>query len=174
MKPGTTWSWSAGPCPSSLPPVANFTPVETTGEMHTACLNHFARCDGVIGAAAVCDYRLRQRPTGKIAKTGTPLVLELVETADILGELGRRKEGRWIVGFALESQNPHENAFRKLKSNGCDAIVLNQPSAIGAESTRVELIDSRGLTVATWDAGKIEIARNLITWIGVNLGKSRA
>jgi phosphopantothenoylcysteine decarboxylase / phosphopantothenate---cysteine ligase len=162
----------SGPVALQAPAGCEWHPVETTGEMYDACLAHFPKCDGVIGAAAVCDYRPRDRSTGKIAKTGKPLLLELVETPDILAELGRRKGGRWIVGFALESQNPRENAFRKLNAKGCDAIVLNHPSAIGAESNRVELIDRTGTTVATWTSGKIEIARNLITWIDAHLGRA--
>jgi len=148
--------------------------VESTSEMYDACIKHFPRCDGVIGAAAVCDYRPRQRSSGKIAKTGKPLVLEFVETPDILAELGKRKAHRWVVGFALESQTPHANAFRKLKAKGCDAIVLNHPSAIGAEANHVELIGSEGLTVATWQGAKIEIARALVAWIDANFGKSRS
>src|SRR6266478_5014191 len=112
--------------PTSLAPPAGceFHATETTGEMYDACLALFPKCDGVIGAAAVCDYRPRERLSGKIGKTGKPLQLELVETSDILAELGRRKEGnrRWVVGFALESRNPRENALRKLKAKGCDAI----------------------------------------------------
>jgi phosphopantothenoylcysteine decarboxylase/phosphopantothenate--cysteine ligase len=153
-----------------VPPVGcDFHPVETTGEMYDACLKQFPGCRGAIGAAAVCDYRPSRRIDGKLAKTGKPLPLELVETPDILAELGRRKEHRWIVGFALESQNARENAMRKLKAKGCDAIVLNHPSAIGAEATSIELIDSQGLTAASWKAGKIEIARALIAWIDANL-----
>ena len=162
----------SGPVGLVPPAGCEFHAVETTGEMYDACLKHFPRCRGVIGAAAVCDYRPRQRSAGKIAKTGMPLPLELVETPDILAELGRRKGDRWVIGFALESQNSRENALRKLKSKGCDAIVLNHPSAIGAEATRVELIDRQGLTVAVWQAGKIEIARNLVAWIDTHLGSS--
>jgi phosphopantothenoylcysteine decarboxylase/phosphopantothenate--cysteine ligase len=159
----------SGPVALEPPAGCEWHAVETTGEMYDACLAHFPNCDGVIGAAAVCDYRPRQRLTGKIAKTGKLLILELVETPDILAELGRRKESRWVVGFALEAQNPRENASRKLKAKGCDAIVLNHPSTIGAESSRVELIDGNGTTVATWTSGKIEIARNLIAWIDGHL-----
>ena len=135
----------SGPVCLAAPSGCEFHPVETTGEMYDACLMHFPRCEGAIGAAAVCDYRPRQRRDGKLAKTGNPLQLELVETVDILAELGQRKEGRWIVGFALESQNPRENALRKLKAKGCDAILLNHPSAIGAEASRVELDRREGI-----------------------------
>jgi phosphopantothenoylcysteine decarboxylase/phosphopantothenate--cysteine ligase len=164
----------SGPVALLLPPGCEFHAVETTDEMYEACLALYSKCDGVIGTAAVCDYRPRQRLSGKIAKTGKPLHVELVETPDILAELGRRKSNghRWIVGFALEAQNARENALRKLKAKGCDAIVLNHPQAIGSDASRAELIDRDGATVATWNAEKTEIARALIAWIDANLGRN--
>jgi phosphopantothenoylcysteine decarboxylase/phosphopantothenate--cysteine ligase len=161
----------SGPVALAPPAGCELHSVESTAEMFDVCLAQFPKCAGAIGAAAVCDYRPRERRTGKIAKTGRPLQLDLVDTPDILAELGRRKEHRWIVGFALESQNPRENALRKLRAKGCDAIVLNHPSAIGTEQTSVELIDSHGATVATWTAGKIDVARRLVKWIDENLAR---
>ena len=159
----------SGPVSLEPPVGCEFHAVETTSQMYDTCVQHFPDCDGVIGAAAVCDYRPRERHAGKLSKTGQPIVVELIENPDILAELGRRKERRWVVGFALEAQNPRENALRKLRAKECDAIVLNHPSAIGAQSNRVELIDKSGQTVAAWDAGKAEIARLLVAWITANL-----
>ncbi len=162
----------SGPVALAPPPGCELHAVETTDQMYEACLENFPKCGGVIGAAAVCDYRPRERSSGKITKTGTSLVLELVETFDILAALGRQKENRWIVGFALESQNPRENALRKLRAKGCDAIVLNHPVVIGSESARIELLDAAGSTAAIWEAGKAEIARSMIAWIDANLARS--
>jgi phosphopantothenoylcysteine decarboxylase/phosphopantothenate--cysteine ligase len=160
----------SGPVNLSPPGGCEFHAVETTGQMYDACLQLFTGCAGVIGAAAVCDYRPRERLPGKLSKTGRPIIVEFVENPDILAELGRRKQHRWVVGFALEAQSPRENALRKLRAKACDAILLNHPRAIGAESNRVELIDKGGQTVAAWDAGKTEIARLLVAWIDANLG----
>jgi phosphopantothenoylcysteine decarboxylase/phosphopantothenate--cysteine ligase len=159
----------SGPVSMTPPDGCEFHAVETTGEMYDACVQLFAGCDGVIGAAAVCDFRPCERLSGKLSKTGRPIVVEFVENPDILAELGRRKQHRWVVGFALEAQDPRENALRKLRAKECDAIVLNHPRAIGAESNRVELIDRDGQTAAAWEAGKSEIARLLVAWIDANL-----
>ncbi|MBS0266764.1 MAG: phosphopantothenoylcysteine decarboxylase [Planctomycetes bacterium] len=156
----------SGPVALVPPTGCEYYAVETTAEMHAACQRLFPECDGVIGAAAVCDYRPRERWQGKRTKTGQPVVLEFVETEDILAALGRDKGPRWVLGFALESQNARANAVRKLASKHCDAIVLNSPQAIGSESNRVEVIDSRGETAAVWETSKPEIARLLIDWIG--------
>lgn len=145
--------------------------VETTDELLAACHEFWPNCDGVIATAAVCDYRPRSRFPGKLAKTGVSLELELVETADVLAELGRQKGSRWIVGFALESEEfAHVNALRKLKDKNCDAIVLNRPTAIGAADNTVEVIDARGQTVATFSGPKRTVADQLWLWIARQWG----
>ncbi|MCA8998929.1 MAG: phosphopantothenoylcysteine decarboxylase, partial [Planctomycetaceae bacterium] len=97
--------------------------VETTREMRDAAVELFPHCDGVIAAAAVCDYKPRERIAGKLSKTGGPITIEMIETDDVLAELGQLKGGRWVVGFALEAQNPRENALQKLRRKNCDWIV---------------------------------------------------
>jgi phosphopantothenoylcysteine decarboxylase/phosphopantothenate--cysteine ligase len=99
--------------------------IETTDQLRELCVRLFPECDGVIATAAVCDYRPKQRVAGKITKTGQPIVLELTETSDVLAELGAQRGHRWVVGFALESQDPRNNAMRKLRMKNCSCIVLN-------------------------------------------------
>jgi phosphopantothenoylcysteine decarboxylase / phosphopantothenate---cysteine ligase len=162
----------SGPVELEPPPGCELRRVETTQEMLDACLELFPGCDGVIATAAVCDYRPRTRVVGKIGKTGGSLILELVETPDVLAALGRQKEHRFVLGFALEAQNPRENALRKLRAKHCDAIALNHPSAIGSESNTIELIDAAGQTAATLSGDKRNVARSLIAWIETQVGRS--
>lgn len=164
----------SGPVALTPPDGVELLPVETTEELLQACSEAWSTSDGVIATAAVCDYRPRARFPGKIAKTGVSLELELVETADVLAELGRLKGQRWIIGFALESEEfAHVNALRKLKHKNCDAIVLNRPTAIGATDNSVELIDGQGTTVASYAGTKRQVADELIAWIGKQMGISR-
>jgi len=160
--------------PVDLKPPANceFHAVETTDEMRRACESVFSRCDGVIAAAAVCDYKPRNRITGKIAKTGEPVTIEMIETDDVLAELGRDKGERWVIGFALESQNARENALQKLRAKNCDWIVLNGPEAIGAEENRIELIDHSGQVASTLSGTKTHIAEGLVEWIEANVPRA--
>ena len=139
--------------------------VETTAQMRDACVAAFPACDGVIAAAAVCDYRPVRRVAGKIAKTGGPVTIEMIETDDVLAELGRSKDGRWVVGFALEAENPRERALQKLRGKNCDWIVLNGPAAIGAETNRVELLGSGERPVASWAGTKVAVAEGLLAWL---------
>ncbi len=156
----------SGPVAIAPPEDVTLMNVETTEQLLQACASVWQDCDGVIATAAVCDYRPRARFPGKLAKTGVSLELELVETADVLAELGRQKGDRWIVGFALESEEfAHVNALRKLKEKNCDAIVLNRPTAIGADDNSVEVIAPAGATVATFAGSKLAVARHLISWI---------
>ena len=46
-----------------------------------------------------------ERRRQKIRKTGGPLRLELVETPDIVATLAAKKGGRWMVAFALETED---------------------------------------------------------------------
>lgn len=139
--------------------------IETTDQLLEKCVGLFPECEGVIAVAAVCDYRPVERIAGKITKTGTAVTFEFIETADVLAELGRHKGDRWIVGFALESQDPRENAMRKLKMKNCDCIVLNDTSAIAADSNDVEVLNPAGETVACFSGSKPQVASELFAWI---------
>lgn len=155
----------SGPVELSAPPGCEFHQVITTEQMKNACERLFLTCDGVIATAAVCDYKPAQRITGKLKKVGGPISIEMIETDDVLAGLGQMKGDRWVLGFALEAQNPRENALQKLRRKNCDWIVLNSPTAIGAEDNSVELIGASGQTVETWNGPKSQIAASLVHWL---------
>ena len=156
-----------GPVELAVPAGCGVYSVTTTSDMRDACVRVFPECDGVIAAAAVCDYKPVRRVTGKMSKTGGPITIEMIETDDVLAELGTLKTGsQWIVGFALEAQNPRENALQKLRRKNCDWIVLNHPSAIGSEENSVELLAGEGETLGAWSGPKSRVAAELIGWLG--------
>jgi phosphopantothenoylcysteine decarboxylase/phosphopantothenate--cysteine ligase len=158
----------SGPVEIPPPKGCEFHAVTTTADMREACLKLFPTCDGVIATAAVCDYKPKERIVGKLSKTGGPITIEMIETDDVLAELGRLKDGRFVVGFALEAQNPHENALQKLRRKQCDWIVLNGPSAIGSETNSVDLIASDGTTAAKWSGTKRHVADELVNWVATH------
>ena len=162
-----------GPVDLSVPEGVQVEQIETTDELRKSCLELFPSCDGVIATAAVCDYRPRQRVNGKMTKTGAPIVLELVETSDVLAELGEQKEHRWVVGFALESQDPRTNAMGKLRMKNCDCIVLNDTSAISSMDNQVEILSPDAETVADFRGPKTRIAEQLIEFIEKKIVKVR-
>jgi len=163
-----------GPVELPPPPGCDVHRVVTTEQMRDVCESVFPNCDGVIAAAAVCDYRPLQRSPGKMTKTGGPITIELIETDDVLARLGAAREHRWVVGFALEAENSRENALQKLRAKNCDVVILNSPQAIGAEVNDVQLLGPTGDTLAHWTGSKSDISRDLIHWIASNLTSARS
>lgn len=160
----------SGPVSIAPPTGCEIHQIETTEQLLDVCRTEWPNCDGVIATAAVCDYRPVERFSGKLTKTGTSLKLELVETADVLADLGQAKGHRWIVGFALESSEyAHINALKKLKEKNCDAIVLNRPTAIGSETNEIEVINPAGDRVANFSGIKADVATALWTWIDAHI-----
>lgn len=159
----------SGPVDVSYPDAARVVPVVSTEEMLEAAANEFASCDGLIGAAAPCDYRPVKVAEGKIAKTGEPLRLNLVETDDIVATLGSQKGVRWVVGFALETEDHRLKALAKLERKHCDLIVSNGVEAMRALENEVEVLTPDGETVGRFSGPKDEVARGIVAVIGERL-----
>ncbi len=151
----------SGPVSVEYPNSAEVIPVVSTEEMLAACQKVFPACDGLIAAAAPCDYRPADVATHKIRKTGEPLRLELVETPDIVAALADERTNQWIVAFALESEDRHARARQKLERKNCDLIVVNGPEAIQAGDTRVEILDVDGRVLGSFAGSKGDVAREL-------------
>lgn len=163
----------SGPVDVSYPPAARVVPVVTTDEMLAAAREEFARCDGLIGVAAPCDYKPVKVEDHKIAKTGEPLTLQLIETPDVVATLGRQRldEGnpQWVVGFALETDDRHFRAVTKLQKKSCDLIVLNGPEAMNSPTNNVDVIDRSGTVVATLSGSKSDVACGIFQEIQTRL-----
>jgi phosphopantothenoylcysteine decarboxylase/phosphopantothenate--cysteine ligase len=129
----------------------------------------FADCDGLIGAAAPCDYRPVMVARNKIAKTGEPLQLSLIETNDIVATLGGEKGMRWVVGFALETEDHRLRALGKLERKHCDLMVSNGVEAMQAFDNQVEIIDSDGRVLKQVSGTKLEVAREILAVIAERL-----
>jgi len=123
----------SGPTALQPPCGVEFVAVESAAEMRAAVLSSFADCDVIIKAAAVADYRPKERAGEKLKKRGAEMVIELVKNPDILRELGERKRaGQLLVGFAAETADLEANATLKLTEKNLDLIVANDVSASGA------------------------------------------
>ncbi len=155
----------SGPVSVEYPSAAEVISVVSTEEMLAACRKVFPLCDGLIAAAAPCDYRPANVAAQKLHKTGEPLRLELVETPDILAALSPDKGGRWIVAFALESEDARSRALQKLQRKNCDLIVVNGPEAVNAVDTNVELLDRDGRVLGRFSGGKGDVARDVFRMV---------
>jgi phosphopantothenoylcysteine decarboxylase / phosphopantothenate---cysteine ligase len=106
--------------------------VRTADEMREAVLAHMEGCTVVIKAAAVSDYRPKVISLKKLKKADPYTSLELERTRDILGEIGRKKGDRILIGFAAETENLIGNASKKLMEKNLDFIVVNDVTKPGA------------------------------------------
>lgn len=156
----------SGPVDVAYPAAAKVVPVISTEEMLDAARAEFATCDGLIGVAAPCDYRPVRVEPHKIAKTGEPLELHLIETPDVVATLGAEKRpNQWVVGFALETEDPRFRALVKLAKKNCDLMVLNGPEAMNSPDNSVELLDRSGEVVSAFSGSKEEVARGILAII---------
>jgi phosphopantothenoylcysteine decarboxylase/phosphopantothenate--cysteine ligase len=159
----------SGPVEVDYPAAADVVPVISTEEMMEACRKVFADCDGLIGAAAPCDYRPVHVQPNKIAKTGEPLELHLIETDDIVATLGAEKGSRWVVGFALETEDHRLRALAKLERKHCDLMVSNGVEAMHSLDNQVEIIDPAGTVLKQVRGTKLEVAREIMEVISHRL-----
>jgi len=156
----------SGPVAVTYPEQAELISVVTTDEMLAAAGEVFQGCDGAIGAAAPCDYRPRRVSDSKLAKTGRPLQLDLIETPDVIATLGQSKRpDQWVVGFALETDDRRFRATVKLERKHCDLMVSNGPDAIDADENSVELLDRAGRVIEAIQGSKSHVAQRLMEQI---------
>jgi len=152
----------SGPVSLAEPAGVKVVRVRTAREMREAVLAHLEWASIVIKAAAVADYQLARVPEEKQKKTGVPLSLELEPTPDILAELGRKKGARLLVGFAAETQDPVEEARRKLAAKGCDMVAGNRVDregvGFGSEENEITLVLRTGEVIPLGRAPKRELA----------------
>ena len=156
----------AGPTELAPPAGVEVVRVTTAEEMRAAVMDRFREATVVVKAAAVADYRPAQARPHKLKKQEAALRLDLEPTPDILGELGKRKEGQVLVGFAAETDEVVANARDKLAKKNLDLIVANDVGAPGAgfgvETNRVTILDRAGAAEALPVLPKREVAERIL------------
>ncbi|MEJ7766185.1 MAG: bifunctional phosphopantothenoylcysteine decarboxylase/phosphopantothenate--cysteine ligase CoaBC [Chitinophagaceae bacterium] len=144
--------------------------VKSANEMYDACLAQFDDNDIAIMSAAVADYTPISVATNKIKKKEDTLTLELIKTKDILQTLGKRKKnGQFLVGFALETNNERENALIKLSTKQADMLVLNslndQGAGFGHDTNRITIYEKNGSEIIFDKKPKELVARDIVDTI---------
>ncbi|MEM8943765.1 MAG: phosphopantothenoylcysteine decarboxylase [Planctomycetota bacterium] len=153
----------SGPVEVDYPAAARVVPVVSTEEMLERSREAFADCEGLIGAAAPCDYRPVRVRDSKIAKTGQPMQLNLIETDDVVATLGAEKGTRWVVGFALETEDHRLRALAKLERKHCDMMVSNGVEAMNSDQNSVEILDPSGEVMAVAEGTKLTVAKKILS-----------
>lgn len=123
----------SGPTALSAIPGIRLISVESAADMRREVLKWSRSSEIIIMAAAVSDWRPAMAASKKLKKgRGRFRVIRLAENLDILAELGRKKRGKVLVGFALETEDLEKNALKKLKNKNLDLIVTNRLSPAAA------------------------------------------
>ncbi|MFM8436066.1 MAG: phosphopantothenoylcysteine decarboxylase [Planctomycetia bacterium] len=160
----------SGPVAVDYPRGAKVIPVLTTGEMLDACLERLPHVDGVIAAAAPCDFEPERRVRGKIPRQGTVLTLRLKPTVDVIATVARKaRNSQWMVAFALEPEADPRRALEKITTKRCDLIVVNDLTAIDATQTAVTVYDRSHARVGSRKGTKAAVATWLIRLIASRL-----
>lgn len=155
---------------SLLPPMnENITLIKVVSaeEMYKEANKFFIDCDLAIFAAAVADYTPEYPESRKIKRESKEeLILKLKKNPDIAASLGKIKNNRITVGFALETDNEIENARKKLKNKNLDIVVLNSMNDPEAgfmkETNKVTIIDNKGGILNYSAKSKSEVAKDII------------
>ena len=138
----------SGPVQIKAPAGVKRITIQSAQEMYEAVMAHFDCCDAVIKAAAVADYRPASVSPQKVKKGEGDWQLTLVRNPDILAELGARKQGQILVGFAAETNDIEQNALGKLARKHLDMIVANDltdaESGFGVDTNKVTIYHADG------------------------------
>ena len=126
-------------------------PVTSAEDMFEAVTALAPGQDIIIKAAAVSDYTPLVKADSKLKKSDGEMSIELGRTKDILKHLGEnKKEGQFICGFSMETDNVIENSRAKLNKKNCDMICANslrtEGAGFGVDTNVITLITAEGET----------------------------
>ena len=115
------------------PPFVKVVSIVSAKDMFDAVTAVSDEQDIIIKAAAVADYRPAFVSDEKMKKKDEQMSIELERTDDILKYLGEhKKEGQFLCGFSMETQNMISNSRAKLEKKNLDMIAANNLKVEGA------------------------------------------
>lgn len=115
------------------PSFVEVVPVKSAADMFEAMKSRFLDNDIIIKAAAVADYKPSTVSDDKMKKSDGEMSILLDRTQDILKYMGEnRREGQFLCGFSMETQNMLENSRAKMIKKNIDMIVANNLKVAGS------------------------------------------
>ena len=162
----------SGPTSLSAPKVTKLINVHSADQMLDACEASLP-ADIAVCAAAVADYKIANKISSKLKKTGDEQKITLEENPDILERLSKRNSLRpkLMIGFAAETENLQDNAIKKLGKKGCDWILGNNVSdnnVFNQETNKIFFV-TKQYTEKWGLMSKKEVAQKLCEKITVHL-----
>ncbi|MBU6229619.1 MAG: bifunctional phosphopantothenoylcysteine decarboxylase/phosphopantothenate--cysteine ligase CoaBC [Cyanobacteria bacterium REEB459] len=144
-------------------------PVVSAAAMHQAMVEHLARANWIVMAAAVADVKPATLSATKLAKGAIPPNLALEPVADILLDLARRRQPQQkLIGFAAQTGEIVAPALEKLHRKGLDAIVANPvdqlETGFGRDTNQAVLIcGDQQITISP--CTKLEMAHRIFDYL---------
>ena len=134
---GASVTLVSGPVTLAPPARVRVVEVVSAAQMHDSVLAEAGSCDIFISAAAVADYRSREKAPQKMKKRDAGISLSLEKTPDILAEVAALANPPFTVGFAAETENLARNAKQKLAKKNLDMVAANRVGdGLGFDSDR--------------------------------------
>ena len=171
MRRGADVTLVTGKVAIQPPMFVKVVPIVSAAEMAEAVKASADEQDIIIKTAAVADYRPATPVDEKIKKKDgvDDSKIELERTEDILAYLGlHKKEGQFLCGFSMETENMLENSRAKLAKKNVDMIVANnlkvEGAGFGTDTNVVTLItkeDCKELELMS----KADVAEAIVTEI---------
>lgn len=169
MLRGTQVTLVTGRTQIQPPPFVKVIEVESAQEMFEAVKACYAEQDIIIKSAAVADYRPAFVSDQKVKKKDGELSVELERTEDILQFLGEnRREGQFLCGFSMETENMLENSRAKLEKKHVDMIAANNLKQEGAgfgTDTNIVTLITKEETIELPMMSKEEAAKHIMDTI---------
>ena len=150
---------------AEIPNFVKIVEVSSAKDMFDAVTALSDQQDIIVKAAAVADYTPESYVDSKIKKKDGDLSIPLKRTMDILKYLGEnKKEGQFLCGFSMETDNMLENSKAKLSKKNADMIVANNLRDAGSGFKT----DTNAVTLITRDGhrslelkSKAEVAKEI-------------
>ena len=150
---------------AEIPNFVKIVEVSSAKDMFDAVTALSDQQDIIVKAAAVADYTPECYVDSKIKKKDGDLSIPLKRTKDILKYLGENKrEGQFLCGFSMETENMLENSKAKLSKKNADMIVANNLKDAGSGFKT----DTNAVTLITRDGhrslelkSKAEVAKEI-------------
>ena len=150
---------------AKIPNFVKIVEVSSAKDMFDAVTALSDQQDIIVKAAAVADYTPESYVDSKIKKKDGDLSIPLKRTKDILKYLGENKrEGQFLCGFSMETDNMLENSKAKLSKKNADMIVANNLRDAGSGFKT----DTNAVTLITRDGhrslelkSKAEVAKEI-------------
>lgn len=150
---------------AAIPNFVKIVEVSSAKDMFDAVTALSDQQDIIVKAAAVADYTPESYVDSKIKKKDGDLSIPLKRTMDILKYLGEnKKEGQFLCGFSMETENMLDNSKAKLSKKNADMIVANNLKDAGSGFKT----DTNAVTLITRDGhrslelkSKAEVAKEI-------------